>query len=305
MKLSSFKCYFQMPVGLVFGPCRAPPPEFKKMKSGSRRMWCWSQSERGIRKAWYWLQLQSKNPEESKGKRIVWSKARSERQRKEKLPERKKKREDLSRKKKREDLLKTRKQRREEKQRKKEAGEPLVTKKKAKRDLKSHHGAEKVDATILKLLGKSHKSCKKVGPLKSKKSDMKVEEVAAPKWRNGMREERRESWSARAQLRKRTPCPKNLVKTKATVSGQIVICSEQKTSKESYSKEDETKTAEEKKVEAAHQVPPIVDVGADYEADGGQCSSGDGAVEMSWPLPIQAPVEPMPPCMEFYQVRIY
>ena len=53
-----------------------------------------------------------------------------------------------------------------------------------------------------------------------------------------------------------------------------------------------------------YQFPPIVDVGADYEADGGQCSSGDGAVEMSWPLPIQAPLEPMPPCMEFYQVRI-
>ena len=52
-----------------------------------------------------------------------------------------------------------------------------------------------------------------------------------------------------------------------------------------------------------YQFPPIVDVGADYEADGGQCSSGDGAVEMSWPLPVQAPVEPMPPCMEFYQVR--
>ena len=116
----------------------------------------------------YWSQTEKK--------RKVWSKSGSERERKAELPERKKKREDLSRKKKREDLLKTRKQRREEKQRKKEAGEPLVTKKKAKRDLKSHHGAEKVDATILKLLGKSHKSCKKVAP-KSKNSDRKVEEV--------------------------------------------------------------------------------------------------------------------------------
>ena len=233
----------------------------------------------------------------------MWSKSGSERKRKAELPSRKKKREDLSRKKKREDLLKTLKQRREEKQRKKEAGEPLVTKKKAKRDLKSHHGAEKVDATILKLLGKSHKSCKKVGPLKSKKSDMKVEEVAAPKWRNGMREERRESWSARAQLRKRTPCPKNLVKTKAAVSGQIVICSEQKTFKP-FSREDETKTEEEKQVKAVQEVP-IVDIGPDYEAEGGHCSSGDGAEEMVWPLPIQTPLEPMPPCMEFYQVRIY
>ena len=180
-----------MPVGLVFGPCRAPPPEFKKMKSGSRRMWCWSQSERGIRKAWYWLQLQSKNPEESKGKRIVWSKARSERQRKEKLPERKKKREDLSRKKKMEDQSKSREQRREEeKKRKEDAGERLVTKKKAK-NLKSHHGAEQVDATILRLLGRSHKSCKKVPP-KTKKSDLQVEEFDTPKWIPGMRKDRLE-----------------------------------------------------------------------------------------------------------------
>ena len=242
----------------------------------------------------YWSQTEKK--------RKVWSKSGSERKRKAELPSRKKKREDLSRKKKREDLLKTRKQRREEeKQRKEEAGEPMVTKKKAKRDLKSHHGAEKVDATILKLLGKSHKSCKKVGPLKSKKSDMKVEEVAAPKWRNGMREERRESWSARAQLRKRTPCPKNLVKTKAAVSGQIVICSEQKTFKP-ISIEDETKTEEEKQVKAVQEVP-IVDIGPDYEAEGRHCSSGDGAEEMSWPLPIQAPLEPMPPAMELFQAR--
>ena len=239
MKLISFKCYFQMPTGLVFGPCRAPTPRFKKRKTASSKAWYWSESEQ---------------------KRKVWSKAGSERQRKAELPERKKKRDDLSRKKKREDLLKTPEQRREEeKQRKEEARELVVRKKKAKRGLKSRLGAEQVDATILRLLGRSHKSCKKVAP-KSKKSDRKVEEAAAAKWRHGMREERRESWSARAQLRKRTPCARKLVK--------------------------------------------IVDVGADYEADGGQCSSGDGAVEMSWPLPIQAPVEPMPPCMEFYQVRI-
>ena len=90
-----------------------------------------------------------------------------------------------------------------------------------------------------------------------------------------MREERRESWSARAQLRKRTPCPKNLVKTKAAVSGQIVICSEQKTFKP-FSREDETKT--EKQVKAVHEVP-IVDIGPDYEAEGRHCSSGDGAMD--------------------------
>ena len=47
----------------------------------------------------------------------------------------------------------------------------------------------------------------------------------------------------------------------------------------------------------------IVDVGPDYGADGGLYSSGDGAAELAWPLSIQAPLEPMPPCMEFYQVR--
>ena len=268
-----------MPPGLVFGPCSAPPPRFKRTKTATRKAWYWSQKEK---------------------KRKVWSKSGSERKRKAEVPSRKKKREDLSRKKKREDLLKTPAQRREEeKQRKGETSKPLE----AKRDTKSHHGVEQVDATILKVLGRSYKSCKRVAP-KIKKSDLQVEELAAPKWRPGMREERPESWCARAQLRKRASRAKKLVKTEAAVSGQIVICSEQKTSTKSYSKEGETKTVEEKKAEAAHQVPPIVDVGADYEADGGQCSSGDGAVEMSWPLPIQAQLEPMPPCMEFYQVRI-
>ena len=268
-----------MPPGLVFGPCSAPPSRFKRTKTATRKAWYWSQKEK---------------------KRKVWSKSGSERKRKAEVPSRKKKREDLSRKKKREDLLKTPAQRREEeKQRKGETSKPLV----AKRDAKSHHGVEQVDATILKVLGRSYKSCKRVAP-KIKKSDLQVEELAAPKWRPGMREERPESWCARAQLRKRASRAKKLVKTEAAVSGQRVICSEQKTCKELLSKEDETKTVEEKKVEAAHQFPPMVDVGADYEADGGQCSSGDGAVEMSWPLPIQAQLEPMPPCMEFYQVRI-
>ena len=229
-----------MPPGLMFGPSSAPPPKFKRTKTvAKRKTWCWSQSEQ---------------------KRKVWSKAGSERQRKAKLPEKKREREDMSRKKKREDLMKTRAQRREEeRQRKEEAGESLVAKKKAKRLLKSRHGAEQVDATILRLLGRSYKSCKKVAP-KSKNSDRKVQEVTAAKWRHGMREERRESWSARAQLRRRTPCAKKLVK--------------------------------------------IVDIGPDYEAEGRHCSSVDGAEEMVWPLPIQAPLEPMPPCMEFNQVRI-
>jgi len=266
-----------MPPGLVFGPCSAPPPRFKRTKTATRKAWYWSQKEK---------------------KRKVWSKSGSERKRKAEVPSRKKKREDLSRKKKREDLLKTPAQRREEeKQRKGETSKPLV----AKRDTKSHHGVEQVDATILKVLGRSYKSCKRVAP-KIKKSDLQVEELAAPKWRPGMREERPESWCARAQLRKRASRAKKLVKTEAAVSGQIVICSEQKTFKP-FSREDETKTEEEKQVKAVQEVP-IIDIGPDYEAEGRHCSSGDGAEEMSWPLPIQAPLEPMPPCMEFYQVRI-
>ena len=49
---------------------------------------------------------------------------------------------------------------------------------------------------------------------------------------------------------------------------------------------------------------PVVDVGPDYEADGELCSSGVNveATELAWPLPIQAPLQPLPPCMEFFQV---
>ena len=56
-------------------------------------------------------------------------------------------------------------------------------------------------------------------------------------------------------------------------------------------------------VEKQCKLVPMVDVGPDYEAEGGLCGSGVGASELAWPLPIQAPLEPMPPCMAFYQVR--
>ena len=56
--------------------------------------------------------------------------------------------------------------------------------------------------------------------------------------------------------------------------------------------------------EKQSKLVPIVDVGPDYEADGELCSSGVNveATELAWPLPIQAPLQPMPPCMEFFQV---
>ena len=56
--------------------------------------------------------------------------------------------------------------REEEKQHRAERGEPQVTKNRSKRDPKSHHGTEMVDTTILKLLGKSHKSKKVAGKSK-------------------------------------------------------------------------------------------------------------------------------------------
>ena len=82
-----------MPPGLVFGPCSAPPPRFKRTKTATRKAWYWSQKEK---------------------KRKVWSKSGSERKRKAEVPERKKKREELSRKKKMEDQSKSREQRAKE-----------------------------------------------------------------------------------------------------------------------------------------------------------------------------------------------
>ena len=114
------------------------PPKFKKTKRKMKRT------------------VKSRSPGES----------RSKVQRARKGEERKKKREEW--------LLMRAQRREEEKQRKAEMGEPLVEKVKAKRDAKSHHGTEQVDATIIKLLGRSHKSHKKMAP---KSRDRKVEDV--------------------------------------------------------------------------------------------------------------------------------
>ena len=95
--------------------------------------------------------------------------------------------------------------REEEKQRRAEMGEPEVTKAK-KCAKKNNHGTEVIDATILKVLGKSQKS-KKVVPKRKKKNDERPEVAGPrPKWRHGMREERQEGrtidssyWRARKQ----------------------------------------------------------------------------------------------------------
>ena len=303
-----------MPKGLLFGPDLRRldrldlPPKFKKTKKKTKR----------------------KVTSRSKGE------SRSKVQRDRKRVERKKKREDR--------LLMRAKRREEEQQRKAVIGEPVVTKV-ANRDAKSHHGTEQVDATIVKLLGRSHKSQKRMAP---KSKDKKVEEVAGPKWRHGMREERHESRSVKAKPPKKTS---EKSKAKATVSEESVISSEQLN--QSFSREAKAAASGEIVISSEQQNPsfsrkkskagaaevqhpkvdfhqvvstvnlgpdyeadgldwavekqcklvPIVDVGPDYEADGGLCGSGEGASELAWPLPIQAPLEPMPPCMQFYQVR--
>ena len=163
-----------MPTGLVFGPDCAPPTKSKRMKAAKRKVWYWSEAEK---------------------KRKVWSKSASEKRRKAELLERKRIAELPESKKEREDMLLRRAQRRKEKKEHKAEKEEQ-----AKNEMK-RHGANQVDATILKLLRRSLKS-KKV----PKSSDKSVEEVAStPKWRHGMCEERHESRSTRAHLRKKSP----------------------------------------------------------------------------------------------------
>ena len=313
-----------MPRGLLFGPDLPAgpdrldlPPMFKKTKRKTK----------------------GKVKSRSKGE------SRSKVQRAKKGEERKKKREEW--------LLMRAQRRVEEKQRKAEMGEPVVKKVKAKRDPKSHHGTEQVDATIIKLLGRSHKSHKKMAP---KSKDKKVEDVAGPKWRHGMREERHESRSVKAKPPRKTS--EKVEKSKATVSEEVVISSEELNLKPFPRKKTKASAAgseeiiissegestvvverqptdyEEKKSmanatvseeivissecestveerqstdygvdklvqaeEMQSKLPPIVDVGPDYEADEGLCSTCVGATELVWPLEL------MPPCMEFYQVR--
>ena len=264
-----------MPTGLVFGPDCAPPTKLKRVKAAKRKVWYWSEAEK---------------------KRKVWTKSASEKRRKAELSERKRKAELPERKKERDDMLRRRAQRRKERKAEKEE--------EAKKDMKRQHRAKQVDATILKLLRRTLKS-KKVAP---KSLDENVKEVAStPKWRHGMREERHE----RAQLRKKSLDSKNL--GKAAGSGEVVISSERK----QFLKEEKVKnlgkaagsgdviSSEQKQLLKEEKVK-VVDVGPDVgcKIDEGHCSSsGEGAEELVYPLPIQAPLDHMPPCMELYQVR--
>ena len=113
-------------------------------------------------------------------KKEVKSKSEAERDRKSSQPERQWKRDER--------LRRRAERREEEKQLRAERGEPPVVKAKSKRDAKSHHGAEQVDAIILKLLGKSIKSQKVTR--KGKQSVVgkkKVDAQQETQWKPGMR----------------------------------------------------------------------------------------------------------------------
>ena len=223
-------------------------------------------------------------------RRKVKSRAVAEKERKNKRPERQKEREKW--------LQRRAKRRAEEKKSRAERGEP--EEKKAKKGArKSNLGTEQIDATILKVLGRSRKT-KKVA---SKPKAEKVE-VVGPKWRHGMREEKHEVCTGRK---------KGINKLKA---------SQVSPSKDNL---DKTKTLEERQLKSdVCQVLPIVDVGPDHQADGGHSegngdeaeapawplgsdcaapSGGEEAAELASPQPAQNPLNPEAFCQKFFQVR--
>ena len=74
-------------------------------------------------------------------------------------------------------------------------------------------------------------------------------------------------------------------------TGEILISSEWESTVEERQPTDYGVDKLDQAEEMQIKLPPSVDVGPDYEAEQGLCSSGVRALE------------PMPPCMEFYQVR--
>ena len=134
----------------------------------------------------------------------------------------------------------------------------------------SMKGTEKVDSTILKVLGKSPKS--------------KVTAVAKGR---GKRE------------------------------ASKVVAQEERSSR--ISRKIIHEKMQERKKRSKLPVLPCVDLGPDLDADGPHFGNADGAMALVWPLgpdcsepgsgdeawalPIQAPLEPMPPCLELFQVR--
>ena len=202
----------------------------------------------------------------------------------------------------REEKLQRRAERREEEKKiRAEQGEPEV--RKAERSTrKGNHCSEKVDAVILKVLGRSHK---KTAP-KSKDKKVKREEVAGPNWRHGMREERHEDRTGKGQQER-----KGAEKTKTVEEKQPL---EQQPMKQASEEKQLVEQALEEKQPCVNVGPmeqPCFDfdVGPDLEADGGPLGSGDGAEALAWPLgpdcagpssgdgaAEQTQLEPSPPC---------
>ena len=236
-----------------------------------------------------------------KPRKKVTSRAKAERTRQNQREDRQ-----AERQRRRDEKLSRRKARREEKKLSRaERGEPEVMKVK-KSTRKSSHGTEEVDAIILKVLRRSHKSNKVATKVKDKM--VAKEKVAGSTWRHGMREERHEERSGKAQQEK-----SQREKLKASqVSGGAGNMGKIKSVKEKQPKSNVCK------------VLPIVDVGPDCQADGGHLEgNGDGAEALAWPLepdcaapssvevaaelasplPAQNPLDPEAFCMKFYQVR--
>ena len=197
-------------------------------------------------------------------------------------------------------LLRRANKREEEQKSRAERGELEVTK--AKKSVwKGSHGTEEVDAIILKVLGRSQKSKKVVQKSRAKK--VESPEVAGPKWRHGMQEERHEGRTLAKTRRKQLKASQV-----SPSSGNL----------------DKAKSLEERQPKAGvGQVLSMVEVGPDYQADGGHFSNGDGAEALVWPLgpdyaelsngeemaelasplPAKNPLDPETFCLKFYQVR--
>ena len=126
------------------------------------------------------------------------------------------------------------------------------------RDPKSNHGSEKVDATILKVLGRSHKR------MVPERKDKKVPkgEVAGPIWRHGMREERHEHCPGKGQKVKKWGGKTKTVEMEQPLEKQPM---------EQQVMEEKQPCVEEGCVE---QPCFAFDLGADYEAEGGHCGQG-------------------------------
>ena len=231
-----------MPTGLLFGPDfpAGPnrldlPPKFKKTKAKTKR------------------KVKSRSKGESRSKL-----------------QRERKRED--KKKRWEEKLQRREERREK--RRVEQGETGV--RKAKRSVrKQNHCYERVDATIMKVLGRS---LKKTAP-KSKDKNVNKEVVGGPKWKHGMREEMHED------------CPKRGVKTNAAEKKQPVKKVQLVETQPREKQPAERLMVQQPLEQALEEKQPCVDGGPLEQP----CSS-DEATKLMWPLSNQTLLEPLPPC---------